>query len=194
MSASRQHLDLPTALCPRLCDQLSDSPLWEELPVGAAETEAIRTHADCRVCQKPTTRSAVDGIRRAKFTRALSISAGAAHPARAQPQQDQRAHRRPFEADASCRRSGSDRSGRRRSGGRGLRSSPPTSPTSAATDSSYLWPLAKPSSAASFSSPARCSARIVRCAGAKSRRLSTVLEHAGNLAHRRLDRRLPARA
>ena len=33
-------------------------------------------YADWRVCQNSTTRSAVDGIRRVKFTRALSISAG----------------------------------------------------------------------------------------------------------------------
>src|ERR1700729_2635809 len=33
-------------------------------------------YADCLVCQKPTTRSAVEGISRAKFTRALSISVG----------------------------------------------------------------------------------------------------------------------
>ena len=40
---------------------------------GQVQTD---THADWRVCQKPTTRSAVEGIRRAKFTRALSMSAG----------------------------------------------------------------------------------------------------------------------
>src|SRR6266436_5527809 len=33
-------------------------------------------HADWRVCQKFTTRCAVEGIRRAKFTRALSMSVG----------------------------------------------------------------------------------------------------------------------
>ena len=36
----------------------------------------LQTQTCGRVFQKPTTRSAVEGIRRAKFTRALSISAG----------------------------------------------------------------------------------------------------------------------
>src|SRR5882724_4278485 len=36
----------------------------------------LTDHADWRVCQKFTTRSAVDGINRTKFTRALSMSVG----------------------------------------------------------------------------------------------------------------------
>src|SRR6185437_1656490 len=38
--------------------------------------EVFRHHAGGRVRQKSTTRSAVEGIRRAKFTRAVSMSAG----------------------------------------------------------------------------------------------------------------------
>src|SRR6478672_1281800 len=55
-------------------------------------------HADWRVCQKFTTRCAVEGIRRAKFTRALDVR-WRRHPVSAQPEQDQGAHGSPFETD-----------------------------------------------------------------------------------------------
>src|SRR6188472_4582956 len=62
--------------------RLHDDPLRREgrargAPGGVfAISEGGVTHATWRACQKDTTRSAVEGIRRAKLTRALSMSEG----------------------------------------------------------------------------------------------------------------------
>ena len=63
------------------------------------ELKALRPHADGRLFQKSTTRSAVEGIRRVKFTRAFSISAGAAirfGPSRSRISARTVAHSRPM--------------------------------------------------------------------------------------------------
>src|SRR5471032_1926622 len=132
---------------------------------------ALAVHADWRVCQKFTTRSAVEGIRRVKFNRALSMSAGAGirlGPSRSRIKARTVAHSRPIALPTI--RIGSWRSPVIRLSSVAIFT--PDIAEIAATDSSYLNALAKPSSAPSFKSPARCKARIARCAGAKSRRLS----------------------
>src|SRR6202011_4501366 len=107
-------------------------------------------HADCLVCQKFTTRSAVEGIRRAKFTRAPSMSAGAGTrfgPNRSKIKARTVAHSRPIVLPTI--KIGSWRSPAIRRSRVAIFT--PDIAARAATDSSYLWDLAKPSSALSFS-------------------------------------------
>jgi hypothetical protein len=65
----------------------------------APRNDEMERHADCLACQKLTTRSAVEGIKRAKFTRAASMSAGAGTrfgPSRSRIKARTVAHSRPM--------------------------------------------------------------------------------------------------